>query len=144
LVIAGGASHTDKYFEAIKEKVKNDNRIIMTGFVQGREMEELYSNCYLYSLPSDIEGMPISLLEAMSYGRNCLVSNIEENIAVVENMAISFEKSNIQDLKEKLVYCLNDKNHKESSEISEFILKKYNWDEVVDKTEELYKNNILN
>jgi glycosyltransferase involved in cell wall biosynthesis len=144
LVIAGGASHTDDYFETIKKKVESDNRIIMTGFVQGREMEELYSNCYLYCLPSDVEGMPISLLEAMSYGRNCLVSNIEENIAVVENMATSFKKSDVQDLKEKLEICLNGKNQKDANEISDFILNKYNWDEVVEKTEKLYKNNSLN
>ncbi len=110
----------------------------MTGFVQGKEMEELYSNCYLYCLPSDIEGMPISLLEAMSYGKNCLVSNIPENATVVENMATVFEKSNVDDLKSKLEKCLNGTGRKESNDISKFILKKYNWDNVVKRTEKLY------
>lgn len=141
LVIAGGASHTNDYYETIKEKVSQDKRIIMTGFVQGQEMEELYSNCYLYCLPSDVEGMPISLLEAMSYGRNCLVSDIPENSTVVENMAVTFQKSNIQDLKEKLENCLDGKDRNSSDDISKFILEKYNWDEVVEKTEKLYRGN---
>lgn len=138
LVIAGGASHTNNYYEEIKEKVKDDSRIIMTGFVQGEELEELYSNCYLYCLPSDVEGMPISLLEAMSYGRNCLVSNIEENTQVTENYASTFEKSSVDDLREKLEQNLNGKNRFDAKEISDYILKKYDWDEITKETEKLY------
>ena len=138
LVIAGGASHTNDYLEEIKKKASEDSRIVMTGFVQGQELEELYSNCYLYCLPSDIEGMPISLLEAMSYGKNCLVSNIEENVQVTANYAASFEKSNSEDLKNKLQQCLEGKNRKMPDEISSYILNKYNWDNVVEQTEKLY------
>lgn len=140
LVIAGGPSHTNNYYESIEEKTKQDRRIIMTGFVQGDELIELYSNCYLYCLPSDIEGMPMSLLEAMSYGRNCLVSDIEENIQVTENYATKFKKANIDDLKEKLEQCLKGKNRVDSKTISEFILNKYNWNEIVLKICELYKD----
>lgn len=137
LVIAGGASHTNDYLEQIKEKVKDDNRIIMTGFVQGEEWEELYSNCYLYCLPSDVEGMPISLLEAMSYGCNCLVSDIEENIQVTEEYAATFKKGNVADLKEKLEISLKEENRIKKEEISNRILEKYNWEEIVKKTEKL-------
>ena len=139
LVIAGGASHTNDYLEEIKKKASEDDRIIMTGFVQGKELEELFSNCYLYCLPSDIEGMPISLLEAMSYGRNCLVSNIEENMQVCENYATTFKKGNLRDLIGILEYCIEGNNRFEDNEISNYILKKYDWNEVVNKTEELYK-----
>ena len=139
LVIAGGASHTNEYLDHIKEKTKSNSNIIMTGFVQGAELDELYSNCYLYCLPSDIEGMPISLLEAMSYGCNCLTSDIEENTQVTGNYAVSFKKSNVEDLKAKLKKCLNGEYRRNSVEISDFILNKYNWKDVVEKTEELYK-----
>lgn len=138
LVIAGGASHTKDYYETIKEKAQSDDRIILTGFVQGQEMEELYSNCYLYVLPSDIEGMPISLLEAMSYGRNCLVSDIEENVQVTERFATTFEKSNVEDLKQKLEQCLAGKMRYGAEEIAGFVLGKYDWDDVVEETEKLY------
>jgi len=145
LVIAGGGSHTNDYFEEIKRKAAEDDRIIMTGFVQGVELDELFSNCYLYCLPSDVEGMPISLLEAMSYGRNCLVSNIEENVQVISNekenviYATTFEKSNVQDLKEKLEKCLNNEEKIDKTELQNYILNRYSWDDVTSKTEELYE-----
>ena len=138
LVIAGGASHTNTYLKEIEEMVKQDSRIIMTGFVQGEELEELFSNCYLYCLPSDVEGMPLSLLEAMSYGKNCLVSNIEENLQVIEDKAICFEKGNIESLAKKLEEALNGKNRLQTKEISEYILEKYNWEKVTKGTEEIY------
>ena len=138
LVIAGGASHTNDYLEAIKKKAGEDKRVIMTGFIQGIELEELFGNCYLYCLPSDIEGMPLSLLEAMSYGCNVLVSNIEENVQVTGSYATKFEKSNVQDLKLKLEQCLKENNRNNSNEISEYVLKKYNWNEILKETENIY------
>ncbi len=140
LVIAGGASHTNNYLEKIKNMVKDDKRILMTGFVQGQILEELYSNCYLYCLPSDIEGMPISLLEAMSYGCNCLISDIEENTQITQEYACKFKKSDIEDLKIKLKQIISkaiDKKQKE--EIQKYTIEKYNWDKTVDETLELYK-----
>ena len=142
LVIAGGASHTNDYLEKIKKMASEDDRIIMTGFVQGQELEELYSNCYLYCLPSDIEGMPISLLEAMSYGCNCLISNIEENIQVTGKYATAFEKSNVDDLKLKLEICLNGIDKKDRKVISDYILNKYNWENVAKKTIDLYEERV--
>ncbi len=140
LVIAGGASHTNDYLEQIKEMAKTDDRIIMTGFVQGEILDELFSNCYLYCLPSDVEGMPISLLEAMSYGCNCLVSNIEENTQVTGEYATTFEKSNVEDLKENLERMLLNKNNncEMNMNIQKYILSKYNWDDIVKKVQEIY------
>ena len=111
----------------------------MTGFVQGEELEELFSNCLIYCLPSDIEGMPISLLEAMSYGQKCLVSDIEENTQVTDKFAITFKKSNIMDLKKKIEKILNENAEYTENEIINYVLKKYDWNKVVNKTLELYK-----
>lgn len=140
LVIAGGASHTNDYLKQIKEMAKTDKRIIMTGFVQGEILDELFSNCYLYCLPSDVEGMPISLLEAMSYGCNCLVSDIEENTQVTGKYANTFQRSNVEDLKEKLESILlgEYQNEKMNENIQNYILGKYNWDDVVREIEETY------
>lgn len=143
LVIAGGASHTNDYYKEIQEKVKGNKNIIMTGFVQGKELEELYSNCFLYCLPSDIEGMPISLLEAMSYGKNCLVSDIEENTQVCGEYGHTFKKGSLEDITKKLKECLKEKGRKDSTEISNYILKEYNWEDIVKKTEILYVKNKL-
>ena len=140
LVIAGGVSEVDAYYDELREKAANEKNIIFTGFTQGDELEELYSNAYIYVLPSDAEGMPLSLLEAMSYGNCCLASNINECAEVLEDKGVLFEKSNVNDLTNKLQE-LCDKEEvvnlfKKNSQT--YILKKYNWDEVVDKTLKLY------
>lgn len=140
LVIAGGASDTDAFMQELKEMAKGDERIMFTGFVQGQILEELYSNAYIYTLPSDLEGMPLSLLEAMSYGNCCVVSDISECVEVVEDKAVVFKKSNVLDLKDRLQsLCDNeDSVQKYKSEASDFICGKYNWDDVVKKTLKLY------
>jgi len=133
LVIAGGPSHSDDYYNQIKNMGKNNKNIVYTGFVEGEELYELFTNTCLYVLPSDIEGMPISLLEAMSYGNKCLTSNIEENMEVANQNCISFKKSDISDLKEKIIYALNCKNESKSE------MKVPNWDEVTRETLEIYR-----
>lgn len=140
LVIAGGSSDTNEFMNEITELAKDDERIIFTGFVQGQLLDELYSNAYIYTLPSDLEGMPLSLLEAMSYGNCCLVSDIAECADVVEDKAVVFKKSNVDDLRSKLQMLCNDEEivKKYKKETAEFICSKYNWDEVVNKTLDLY------
>lgn len=140
LVIAGGSSHSFEYMRQVQEMAAKDERILMTDFVQGRVLEELYSNAYLFVLPSDVEGMALSLLEAMSYGNCCLVSDIEENTEVVEDKAVSFKKGDVPDLKEKLQFLLShpQKVAEYKKESADFICKKYNWETVVDRTESLY------
>ena len=141
LVIAGGASDTDTYYQELKDKSKNNKNIIFTGFVQGKELDELYSNAYIYCLPSDLEGMPLSLLEAMSYGNCCLTSNIKECAEVLEDYGVTFKVSETKDLQEVLQKLLDNKSivKKYKEDAQEYILNKYNWDNVVDKTLELYK-----
>lgn len=138
LVIAGGSSHTNDYFEEIKRKSKEDSRVIMTGFVQGDILDELYSNCYLYCLPSDIEGMPISLMEAMSYGCNVLTSDIEECLQVTGKYGYTFEAKNVQSLRKSLEKSLTGMDRKNNEEISEYVLQKYCWDNIIEETERLY------
>ena len=129
---------------AINEK--NVGHVIMTGFVEGKELQELYSNCKLYILPSEIEGMPLSLLEAMSFGRLCLSSNIPENIDVTCGHGLSFPVGDCEKLKESLLSIINDYSKIRLNEdytekkIEEFILGKYNWDVIVKRTLECYED----
>ena len=141
LVIAGGSSDTNAFMQELKKLAESDDRIVFTGFVQGQMLEELYSNAYVYTLPSDLEGMPLSLLEAMSYENCCITSDIAECAEVVEDKALLFKKSDVNDLKEKLQYaCGNpDAVRKLKSGAADFICQKYNWDDVVEKTIELYR-----
>ena len=141
LVVAGGSSHSFEYIEKIKKMAAKDSRIILTDFVQGRVLEELYSNAYCFVLPSDIEGMAISLLEAMSYGNCCLVSDINENLEVVEDCAYSFKKGSPEDLRKKLAMLLQHPERVQAMKArsSDFICGKYSWEAVVEATEKLYK-----
>lgn len=141
LVIAGGASHTDEYESEIHSMAKNNERIIFTGFVQGKELEELYSNAYIYCLPSDLEGMPISLLEAMSYNNCCLTSDIEECTEVCLDKALSFKKGNVNDLADKLNLLLSNPSLVDSYKqaAGEYVCDKFNWDRVCEATLDLYK-----
>lgn len=140
LVIAGGASHTSEYAASLIEQAKSNKNIIFTGFVQGAELEELYSNAYIYCLPSDLEGMPISLLEAMSYGNCCLTSDICECTEVCGKNAVYFKKGDTADLKNKLEEFLGDSEkvaeYKKCA--SEYVCSKYNWDDITDKTLSIY------
>ena len=141
LIIAGGASDTDTYVKQLRASAEGDARIVFTGFVQGRVLEELYSNAYLYVLPSAVEGMPLSLLEAMSYGNCCLVSDIPECAEVAEDKAVIFPAGDVSTLKDRL-QMLSDNpaivaGYKADSR--KYICEKYNWDEVTEKTLELYR-----
>lgn len=141
LVIAGGASDTDDYVARLKQAAEGDNRILFTGFVQGRILEELYSNAYVYVLPSDVEGMPLSLLEAMSYGNCCVVSDIPECAEVVEDHAVTFPRSDTTGLRDALQGLCDAPEQAAvyKTAASSFICEKYSWDDVVTKTLELYQ-----
>ena len=145
LVIAGGASDTAAYMEQLKELVAGDERIVFTGFVQGRRLQELYSNAYVYVLPSDLEGMPLSLLEAMSYGNCCLTSDIPECAEVIGNHGVTFQKSNVEDLQLQLQKLCDQQqmvlDYKRRA--SDYICRKYDWDVIVQQTLYLYENNLV-
>lgn len=141
LVIAGGCSDTDEFVNTLKKLANGDERIIFTGFVQGQLLEELYSNAYIYTLPSDLEGMPLSLLEAMSYGNCCVISDIAECAEVVEDKAVLFKKSNVEDLKEKIQLLCDEQertyDYKQNADI--YITCRFDWNNIVQRTLELYK-----
>lgn len=142
LVIAGGASDTEEFAASLKKLAQGDKRIIFTGFVQGELKDELYSNAYVYTLPSDLEGMPLSLLEAMSYGNCCLTSDIDACREVVEDQAVVFRKSDISDLRKKLQLLCDEPRtvEKYRKDAAAFILSKYNWDDITDRTLSLYRS----
>lgn len=141
LVIAGGSSDTDAFLQEIRAMAQPDSRILFTGFVQGQLLEELYSNAYVYVLPSDLEGMPLSLLEAMSYGNCCVVSDIPECADVVEDKAFVFPRSDVNALRETLQFACDhpEEVNARKAEAADFICGKYNWDAVTEETLELYR-----
>lgn len=140
LVIAGCTSDSGEYVKELTALADGDPRIIFTGYVHGRVLEELYSNAYVYVLPSDLEGMPMSLLEAMSYGNCCLSSDIPECASVLGEYGITFEHGNVLDLRDKLQQICDDPRSVEAfkEQAADYICNRYNWDEVTKETLRLY------
>ena len=140
LVIAGGTSDSSEHLKELTALSGDDPRIIFTGFIQGRVLEELFSNAYIYVLPSDLEGMPLSLLEAMSYGNCCVASNIPECTSVLGEFGITFEQGNVLDLRCKLQQLCDDPRSVEifKDQAADYICNRYNWDDVTRQTLQLY------
>ncbi|MDD3150547.1 MAG: glycosyltransferase family 4 protein, partial [Candidatus Gastranaerophilales bacterium] len=144
LVLTGASSSTDEYFEYLQKIAQNDSRIIFTGYQYGEILQELYSNAYLYVTPSELEGLPLTLLEAMSYGLPVLASDISPHKEVIENEKYGylFKKSEMKHLAEKLELLLNtsDKELRQKGMLAKnFTEKNFNWDLCVKKTLNLYR-----
>lgn len=141
LVIAGDTSDTDEYVSLLKQKALGNPNIIFTGFISGEVLKEVFSNAYIVAVPSDVEGMSITLLEALSYKNAVLCSDIPENTLVTEDNAIHFKKGNVVDLQNKLQNMCDDNTCVENIKcgVDDFIIGKYNWQDVAVKTYNLYK-----
>lgn len=151
LVIAGSIEPETEYISSVLEKAKGCENIIFTGFVSGKTLAELFSNCFVYVLPSDIEGMPMSLLEAVGYDARVIVSDIPENTVCLGGYGNSFLHSDSGSLEEKLEYCLSHEELKDCDFKDDVcaeqvlqkrneLMEKYDWDNITDQTLELYKS----
>ena len=142
LVIVGGTSDTDDYVKQLYDMAGQSSSIIFTGFQQGLVAEELYSNAYLYVLPSDLEGMPLTLLEAMNYGCCCVTSDIGECVDVMDGCGFSFPHGNVEALRETLQDLCDhpDKVEAHRDEAKKVISSKYTWQDITTQTDKLYKS----
>lgn len=141
LVIVGGTSDTDDYVKHLHELAGGNPSIIFTGFQQGLVLEELYSNAYLYVLPSDLEGMPLTLLEAMNYGCCCVTSDIGECADVMNGCGVTFPRGNAEALREALQDLCDHPEKAEALRLAsrKTVSSKYTWQEITAKTHELYR-----
>lgn len=140
-VIVGSADHEDAYSLSLKEKAKNNNNIILTGFLTGKPLHELYSHAGLFVLPSYYEGLPIVLLEAMSYGLSCIASDIPANRNVEISKDRFFQAGNIPALAAKMKeYIDKPLNEAEKRKQITMISQRYNWGEIAERTLKVYKN----
>ncbi len=145
LVIAGDTGDSDSadsYTALLRKKAKDNPNIIFTGFISGDVLREIYSNTYAVCLPSDIEGMSLSLLEALAYGNALLCSDIPENTSVAKNHALYFKKSDTNDLAKKLKLLCSDSDFakKLKKGADDFILSKYSRKDVALSHFKLYKS----
>ena len=141
LVIVGGTSDTDDYVQQLYAMAGDTPSIIFTGFQQGLAAEELYSNAYLYVLPSDLEGMPLTLLEAMNYGCCCVTSDIGECADVMDGCGFTFPRGNVEALRETLQDLCDhpDKAETHRFEARKVVSSKYTWQDITAQTDKLYR-----
>jgi len=143
LVIVGDGAYTDNYVIELKDLASNNDKIIFTGNQTGETLKELFSNAYLFVQPSESEGLSIALLEAMSYDKACLISDIPENLEAVNGLGFTFKNKDANDLRIKLDYLLNNPEEvKKSGKLLKLRVKEnYNWDNIVNKLEKEYSKN---
>ena len=141
LVIAGASSDTDAYVRQLKRQAGADPRILFTGFVQETVLEELYSNAWIYVLPSELEGMPLSLLEAMSHGNCCVVSDIPACTEVVGEYGYSFPRADTGALARLLQTLQNEEAAvaRVKPLARHHVQATYSWEKTADATLKLYR-----
>lgn len=144
LVIVGGSSYTDDYVTELMALAKDDERIIFTDNQSGHVLKELFSNTYAFIQPSEYEGLSVALLEAMGWGLACLVSDIPANLEGIGNAGLSFKEGDVQDLKTKLEYLLNNPVETErlGQAAKERVRTEFNWPGVAEKLETVYQEAI--
>jgi glycosyltransferase involved in cell wall biosynthesis len=140
LVIAGDADHETAYSRKIKESAAGIKGVVMTGFLNCKQMSEFYANAKLFVLPSYYEGLPIALLEAMSYGLTLLVSDIAANREIPLAEPNYFPAGDVDALSEKIVELFVKKVPEEERRRNKQILaKNYNWQIIAQKTCAVYR-----
>jgi len=141
LAIVGGSARTDDYVRSLCDMARTDDSIVMTGTQTGSTLHALFLNSYACVHPSEVEGLPIAVLEGMSYGKCVLGSDIPGNMELLEQHGLTFTRGNVEDLKTKMVYMLEHPNEIRSiGKLSRaHIAKNYDWKDIAETTEYLYE-----
>jgi glycosyltransferase involved in cell wall biosynthesis len=144
LVVAGGSSFTERYVEQLEALAARDPRVIMAGPVQGELLYELYTNAALFALPSSLEGLPLTLLEAASYGLPLVASDIPPNREIVGSDGPGgrlFPSGDQAALTDALTATLRDLDQarRGARVLGDRIISEYDWDEATDATEAVYE-----
>lgn len=134
LVLAGDTDFEDDYSLSLKRKAK-ENGVVLTGFVKGRKLHSLLSNACVYCLPSSHEGLPISLLEAMSYRLPVVVSDIPANKEIGLSEKCYFPCGDIEALTRRLAYWVERPLQR-----MDYGMKAYDWDAIAVQTADVYRS----
>ena len=140
LVIAGDADHEDDYSRKLKSRAHCSEDIILTGFLTEQTLKELYSNAALFVLPSYYEGLPIALLEAMSFGTSCIASDIPANRNIPLDESRFFKAGDIASIRNSINEFLHRQWHEEDRQRQRRIIyETYNWGRIAEETLKIYK-----
>lgn len=134
LVLAGDTDFEDEYSINLK-KMAREKGVVLTGFVKGKKLHSLLTNCACYVLPSSHEGLPISLLEAMSYDLPVIVSDIPANLEIGLDKNCYFKCGDVDELSSKLNEVIAKPFYRIKHDID-----KYNWDTIAKQTMNVYQS----
>lgn len=139
LVLAGDADHETDYSRKVKQLAQSNDRIVLTGYITGEKLKQVFSNAGLFVLPSYHEGLPIALLEALSYGLSVLVSDIPANCEVELTEKRFFQCGNIPDMQGKMKALLQKPiTETEQQQNYALLSRKYDWNHIADQTIAVY------
>ena len=141
LVVAGDDPFEKKYIRSLHEMAADNPNIIFPGYVTDDKFLELITNARLFVLPSEIEGMPLGLLESMSYGKCCVVSDIPENLEALNGHGFIFRNRSVDDLTDVLEKVLADPSEARivGERARDYVLAEYSWDRIVDQYIDFYR-----
>jgi glycosyltransferase involved in cell wall biosynthesis len=139
LAIVGQIDHKNKYADLLASEASLAENVVMAGFQSGESLRQLYAHAGLFVLPSSHEGLPIVLLEALSYGLPVLVSDIPSNLEVISDPAHIFRVGDIQELSTK-ISALSDQPLDEAARdaLRRDCLRRYDWTEIAQQTSAAY------
>ncbi len=141
LVIAGGADIEDNYSKELKEMTEKNCHIVMTGVMNENDLAELYSNAALFVSPSYQEGLPITVLEAMSFDLPVLVSNIPPHMELITSDFCIFPTGDVSVLKEKLHEFIKTPSYRETIlNNKELVKDEFDWDHISIKILNIYRD----
>ncbi len=138
LVLAGGSTYADCYASKLKDHASK--QILFLDWLSGEQLNEIITHACIFVLPSDLEGLSLSLLDAMGAGVCVLASDIAENRELVDGAGYTFKKNNLLDLESKLQSLIADSSLRENAAIKakERVLKNYLWPEITKQIEGIY------
>jgi glycosyltransferase involved in cell wall biosynthesis len=139
LAIVGRIDHKNEYAERLAAEAARCDNVVMAGFQTGESLRQLYAHAGLFVLPSSHEGLPIVLLEALSYGLQVLVSDIPSNLEVVGDPAHIFHVGDCEDMRSKLSALTALKwNADQRDALRRESTSRYDWADIAQKTLEAY------
>jgi glycosyltransferase involved in cell wall biosynthesis len=143
LVIVGSSSHTDEYEQSLKSMAYEDQRVVLPGYLYGDELNSLYANASVYVQPSLLEGLPLTVLEAISFGRSVVLSDIPAHREILPETRPGgrlYSAGDVAALAAAIQASVQSAGEEQTTYVAHNreLTNRYQWDSATDRIELLY------